>query len=124
MIRERWCPALALLAGLSLASAGAAQSSRPLRQTIDEEIRAAWQKNKITPAPKADDSAFLRRVSLDLTGVIPTADEVRRFLADSDPKKREKLIDRLLAEPRFAAHQADVWDLVLFGRNPPGGDAT
>ncbi|MFO0823997.1 MAG: DUF1553 domain-containing protein [Gemmataceae bacterium] len=46
------------------------------------------------------------------------------FLAEKDPKKREKLIDRLLADPRFARHQADVWDLVLFGRNPGNIDAT
>ena len=48
---------------------------------------------------------------------------VKSFLTDADPKKREKLIDKLLADARFAAHQADVWDLMLFGRNPPGGDA-
>src|SRR5262249_60264206 len=44
--------------------------------------------------------------------------------AEPDPKKREKLIDRLLAEPRYATHQSEVWDQVLFGRNPPGYDAT
>ena len=57
-------------------------------------------------------------------GTIPSHDEVKSFLADSDTGKRAKQIDRLLADPRFAAHQADVWDLILFGRNPPGYNAT
>jgi hypothetical protein len=92
---------------------------RPLRQLIDAEVRAAWQREKVTPAGRSSDAAFLRRVYLDLVGTIPTADEAVRFLQDSAADKRAKVIDRLLADPRFAAHQADVWDLVLFGRNPP-----
>src|SRR5262249_35935673 len=67
---------------------------------------------------------FLRRVYLDLVGTIPTHDEARAFLQDADPGKRARLIDQLLDDPRFAAHQADVWDQVLFGRNPPNPDAT
>lgn len=100
----------------------AAQES--LRSVIDAELRAAWQREKLTPAPRCDDSAFLRRVTLDLVGSVPTYDETRTFLADTDPGKRTKLVDRLLADPRFGPHQADVWDLAFFGRNPPGGDAT
>ncbi len=61
---------------------------------------------------------------MDLVGTIPTYDEAKAFLEDRDATKREKLIDKLLADPRFAAAQADVWDLVLFGRNPSGDDAT
>ena len=116
------------LAGTTLAIVlvpGAVQAQeKPLRQRIDEEIAAACTRQKITPAPLAGDASFLRRVYLDLVGTIPTHDEAKRFLSDPDPKKREKLIEQLLADPRFAAHQADVWDLVLFGRNPPNGDAT
>jgi hypothetical protein len=96
----------------------------PLREFIDAEIRAAWQQANITPAARADDATFLRRVYLDLVGDIPTHEEAQRFLADTDPHKRNKLIDRLLADPRFAVEQAHVWDLMLFGRNPPGYDAT
>ena len=55
------------------------------------------------PSPPAGDAAFLRRVSLDLTGEQPTPEEVRRFLADTDPDKRVKLVDRLLARPEFVA---------------------
>lgn len=96
----------------------------PLRQRIDAAVQAAWQRENVTPAGPADDAAFLRRVYLDLVGTIPNYDEAVQFLKDTDAAKREKLIDRLLDEPRFAAHQADVWDLVLFGRNPPNGDIT
>src|SRR5262249_29783702 len=97
---------------------------KPLRQIIDAEVNAAWQREKIKPAARCDDAAFLRRLHLDLVGMVPSYEETTKFLADDDAKKREKLIDRLLDDPRFATHQADVWDVVLFGRNPAGGDAT
>jgi hypothetical protein len=117
-------PLLLALAALAAPAAGLRAEDRPLRQVIDAELRAAWKREKITPAPRASDPAFLRRVYLDLVGTIPTYEEAVRFLADKDPNKREKVIDRLLADRRFAAQQANVWDLVLFGRNPANPDAT
>lgn len=111
----RWMVVLA-----ALHTAGLTAQEPPLRTVIDQHIRAAWERENITPAPPADDAAFLRRVYLDLVGTIPTHDEVLAFLGDADPNKRAALIDRLLEDPRYAVHQADVWDLVLFGRNPPG----
>src|SRR5262245_22934579 len=98
----------------------AQEASKPLRQVIDGEIKTAWQKEKITPAGRSIDTTFLRRVYLDLVGMTPTYEETTVFLKDTDGRKREKLIDKLLADPRFAAAQAQVWDLVLFGRNPSG----
>src|SRR5262245_23905450 len=95
-----------------------------LRSRIDADLRAAWQREKLTPAPRADDASFLRRVYLDLIGAIPSYDEAKQFLDDNDSTKRTKLIDKLLAHPRFATQQAQIWDLVFFGRNPPNGDAT
>ena len=92
----------------------------PLRDTIDREIRAGWAKEKLgTPKPSSD-SVFLRRVYLDLVGMIPTYEETTAFLADTDPQKREKLIDKLLADPRYARNQAQVWDVSLLGRSPKG----
>jgi hypothetical protein len=93
-----------------------------LRSVIDREVAAGWEKQKIKPASTADDAEFLRRVYLDLCGQIATAEEARDFLADKDPEKRAKLVDRLLADPRYAQHQADLWDMILFGRRPPGYD--
>ena len=98
--------------------------NKPLRQVIDSEIKSAWQKEKITPAGRTGDTTFQRRIYLDLVGVIPTYEEAASFLKDTDAKKREKLIDKLLADPRFAVQQAQVWDLVLFGRNPAGYEDT
>lgn len=91
-----------------------------LRGLIDRHIESAWQANDVMPTDAASDAEFLRRVSLDLLGVIPTHAEAAAFLDDTDPKKREKLIDALLEHPRFAIHQADIWDLMYFTRNPPG----
>jgi hypothetical protein len=96
--------------------------SRPLREVIDTAVRAAWEKEKITPARPAGDAEFLRRIYLDLAGSVPTYEETVAFLDSKDSAKREKLIDTLLADPRYAQHQADVWDMILFGRRPPGYD--
>lgn len=100
-----------------------ALADEPLRQAIDQHLQSAWQKQNIKPAPPADDATFLRRVYLDLCGIIPTQEEAKEFLDDPSTDKRAKLIDRLLASPRYAVHQADVWDAIYFGRNPPGYDA-
>ena len=71
------------------------------RNFIDDELFKRLESLKVPPSPPAGDAAFLRRVSLDLTGEQPPPAEIRRFLADQDPDKREKLIDRLLASPEF-----------------------
>lgn len=114
----------ALLAFLAAATPVALAQEKPLRQVIDAEISAAWQREKITPAGRCNDAAFLRRIYLDLVGAVPSYEQVRQFLDDGDSKKREKLIDRLFDDPRYASHQSEVWDLVLFGRDPAGGDIT
>jgi hypothetical protein len=101
-----------------------AAEEKPLRQLIDEQLRLAWEREKLTPAKRSSDSEFLRRVTLDLIGTAPSYEETVEFLASTDPKKREKWIDRLLDSPQFAQAQANVWDLVLFGRHPGYPDAT
>ena len=70
---------------------------------------------------QADDADFLRRVSLDLTGGIPTAAEARAFLDDRDPGKREKLVDRLLAGPDYPRRMEEAFTVMLLERR--GGDA-
>ncbi|MFO0867363.1 MAG: DUF1549 and DUF1553 domain-containing protein [Pirellulales bacterium] len=108
--------------GLGLALSQAAAQTPALRDVIDAEISAGWQREKLTPAAAASDAEFLRRVALDLTGVVPSYEETVAYLADQAEGKRERLVDRLLADPRFAQHQADLWDVILFSRNPPGHD--
>jgi len=84
---------------------------------LDKAISAAWSKDGVTPAPLVDDARFLRRVYLDITGVIPSIDAVNAFLADSAPDKRGALVASLLASPRYADHWTDLWDRVLLGRD-------
>ncbi len=107
-----------ILAILLLASSVTVAQEKPLRQIIDAEIKAGWQKEKIAPAAASTDSVFLRRIYLDLVGVVPSYEDTTAFLKDSEPHKRAKLIDKLLADPRYATQQAHFWDLVLFGRRP------
>ncbi|MFL5342628.1 MAG: DUF1549 and DUF1553 domain-containing protein [Gemmataceae bacterium] len=87
-----------------------------LTQTIDREITGRLAAEKLPASPKADDAEFLRRIYLDLTGVIPPADTAKEFLDNADPKKREALIDELLMSPAFGKHMADVWAGLLFQR--------
>lgn len=91
-----------------------------MREVIDRHVAAGWRSHDIAPAKRSSDAEFLRRVSLDLLGVIPTHDEAVQFLDNNATDKREKLVARLLDHPRFGVHQSDVWDMVYFGRNPPG----
>ncbi len=74
---------------------------------LDEKAAAKWRELGLVPSPTCTDAEFLRRVMLDTIGTIPTADEVEAFLADKDPQKREKLVDRVLDRPEYV----DYWTL-------------
>ena len=84
---------------------------------IDERINEHLAAAKIEPAPLAADAEFLRRVYLDLTGVVPRVSEVREFLTDKRENKRTLLIDRLLDSPAHATHLANTWRNIML----PGG---
>jgi hypothetical protein len=71
------------------------------RNFIDVELYAAMKKAGISPAPLSSDAEFLRRITLDLGGRIPTTAEVRAFLQDTTGDKRQRAIDRLLASDEF-----------------------
>src|SRR5262245_18598988 len=83
--------------------------SAVLAARIDSRLDARWKRERLEPAPLADDAEFMRRVSLDLNGRIPPAADVYEFLAENAVNKRAKLIDRLLLEPRFAIHFSNLW---------------
>jgi hypothetical protein len=123
LTRKSWL-SLAALAAVLLSSVPLGAQEKPLREVIDAEIAAGWQREKLTPASPASDAEFLRRVSLDLIGVIPTADEAAQFLQDTAADKRSKLIDKLLDDPRYAEQQANFWDLLFFGRRPSDSELT
>jgi len=80
---------------------------------IDELVAAQWKQLGIPPSKICDDNTFIRRVSIDIAGRIPTVTETEQFSADADPQKREKLIDRLLADPSYADYFANKWSSVL-----------
>lgn len=84
---------------------------------IDRFIDQKLKKANVEPAALTNDAAFLRRVTLDTIGLLPTAEELTAFLADSSKDKRAKAIDRLLADPRWADQWIPYWQDVL-AENP------
>lgn len=70
---------------------------------IDVLAEKKWKKLNLQPSELSDDTMFLRRVSIDITGTLPTSDEIRKFVADTDPQKRKKKIDELLESPAYAS---------------------
>lgn len=80
---------------------------------IDTNVFAKLRKMSIIPAPLCSDAEFLRRVSLDIAGVLPTADGVRNFVQDTDPAKRAKMIDQLLERPEYQDVMTIEWSELL-----------
>lgn len=105
--------ALVLTGGLRPPLATAAES---LHARIDQLIEAKARADGVPLAGPADDAEFLRRAWLDFAGRIPPVEVARAFLADTDPQKRAKLIDQLLAGPDYAARMADLFHVVLMER--------
>lgn len=84
-------------------------SNPPAHNFIDEALYSKWQNLRMNPSAVCDDATFIRRASLDLTGLIPTGIEAKKFAANPDPQKRAKLIEALLARPEFADFWAMKW---------------
>lgn len=76
---------------------------------IDHFILQTLDQKKLTPSPRASPEKILRRVSLDLTGLPPTIEEIDQFLADQKPGAYERAVDRLLASPRYGETMALPW---------------
>ena len=108
-----FCPAVLAVTSIatdtSKSDSAAANDHPQMARRIDELLAAEWKAAGVAPAPTASDGEFLRRAYLDLTGVIPRVSEVREFLADERPDKRELLVEQLLASPRYATHMATTW---------------
>ena len=80
-----------------------------LRNPIDAFVRARLEKEKLQPSPEADRYTLCRRLYLDLIGLPPTPEETDAFVADTAPDAYEKLVDRLLASPRYGERWARRW---------------
>jgi hypothetical protein len=76
---------------------------------IDRFILAKLEEHGLTPSPEAVKATLIRRVTLDLTGLPPTVEEVDAFLKDTSPNAYEKVVDRLLASPRYGDQMATPW---------------
>ena len=76
---------------------------------IDQFVLAKQESHRLKPAPEADKTTLLRRVSLDLTGLPPTPAEVDAFLADQSPNAYERVVNRLLKSPHYGERQAVEW---------------
>lgn len=109
MVRICW-QALVALALLPIASA----AEPPLHRQLDELVSSKAAGASV--APRASDGEFLRRIYLDLAGRIPTVDEARAFLADSDSDKRTKKIDELLASEDYVRRMSQAFHVMLMER--------
>ncbi len=98
----------------------AESSTFSTRQPIDALVAKQWGMLGISPSETCTDSEFLRRASLDIVGTLPTAEQVKAFVADQDPQKRVALIDRLLERPEYASFFAVKWADIL--RNKRDGN--
>jgi hypothetical protein len=87
-----------------------------IRNPIDAFVSAKRRAARLAASPEADKATLIRRVTLDLTGLPPTLQEVDTFLGDTSPDAYEKLVERLLASPRYGEKMANLWlDLARFG---------
>ncbi len=83
---------------------------------VDKRILSELEKAGLHPAERCNDEDFLRRVSLDIAGKLPTPDEVRAFRASTDENKRGALIDQLIASPDFGVNWGRYWRDVIYIR--------
>jgi hypothetical protein len=88
------------------------------RTPIDAFVLARLQEMKLTPSPEADRATLIRRLTYDLHGLPPTWKEVQAFVTDRSPNAYEKLVDRLLASPRYGERWGRHWlDVVHYGES-------
>ncbi len=85
---------------------------------IDEKLLAKWKDLGLTPSPGCTDEEFFRRLHLDVLGTLPAPADIKAFLADSDPARRKKAIDKVLERPEFVDYWALKWgDLLRIDRD-------
>ncbi len=86
-----------------------AQATGWAKNPVDAFVLERLNKEGLRPSPEADKRILIRRVTLDLTGLLPTPQEVNNFVQDSSPQAYENLVDRLLASPAFGEQRARYW---------------
>ncbi|HEX3314783.1 MAG TPA: DUF1549 domain-containing protein, partial [Gemmataceae bacterium] len=83
------------------------------RTVVDRFTKKKWEQLGVVPSDLSSDEQFLRRVSLDLTGTLPTPAKIKTFMENKDPQKRDKLIDELLESPEYSYLFANKWADIL-----------
>lgn len=83
--------------------------SKHVRNPIDAFVVARLARDGLTPSAEADRRTLIRRAALDLTGIVPSPEDVEAFVADKSADAYERVVDRLLASPRFGEHRARYW---------------
>jgi mono/diheme cytochrome c family protein len=119
IVRE-WIAALA--AGPQTAEQKAPRQFASVSQAIDSILTETWVRRGVKPAPPVNDSAWCRRVYLDLAGRIPTPAERDEFLNSPAESRRAALVDRLLASNEYPARMRELWDVFLMGRGKRGNN--
>ncbi|MCA9172975.1 MAG: DUF1553 domain-containing protein [Planctomycetales bacterium] len=97
-------------------------SAPPEKTIVDRFVLGRLKQLGIPASPLCDDAAFIRRVTIDVAGRLPTLDETQAFLADANPNKRDQLVDRLVDSPGYADHFANKWAAVLRNKRRNGND--
>jgi len=87
-----------------------------IARQIDQNIRARWKQEEITPSRRSNDAEFIRRLYLDLTGRIPSAQASQDFITSRDRSKRTKTVEKLVNTSEAAENWADLWVGVLVGQ--------
>ena len=100
------------------------ESLPPVKNFIDQHVFANLKQIGIPPSPICDDSTFLRRVSLDIGGRLPTMEETKAFLADKAPDKRDRAIESLINSPDYADYFANKWTALLKNQRTEAADIT
>jgi hypothetical protein len=96
----------------------------PINNFVDQHVLANLKEIGVPPSPLCDDATFLRRVSLDIAGRLPTEEEAAAFFASTDADKREQAIDQLLRSPEYADFFANKWTAMLKNRRDDASDMT
>ncbi len=94
----------------------------PARNFVDDLVFKQLKALGLPPSDVCDDATFLRRATVDIAGRLPTKEEAETFLADNDPKKHDKFVDRLLASGDHADYFANKWGAVLRNRRKSATD--
>lgn len=96
----------------------------PSKNFVDDLVFANLKEIGVPPSPVCDDATFLRRITLDISGRLPTEEESRAFLANTAADKRDQVIDSLLSSPEYADFFANKWTAMLKNRRDDASDIT